>query len=91
MKPSVSSFTRLRNPPARNSAGPSDSDYREELLSYKQITDERCEPDSWAAITRNERFNRYWRAMQSGRLRREKLRPLSLKAHHDESTRERRR
>ena len=50
-----------------------DSDYREELLAYKAITDERCEPDSWAAITRNERFNRYWQAMQSGRLRREKL------------------
>ena len=50
-----------------------DADYREELLSYKRITDERCEPDSWAAITRNERFNRYWQAMQSGRLRREKL------------------
>ena len=50
-----------------------DADYREELLSYKRITDERCEPDSWAAITRNERFNRFWRAMQSGRLRREKL------------------
>ena len=50
-----------------------DSDYREELLSYKAITDERCEPDSWAAITRNERFNRYWQAMQSGQLRREKL------------------
>ncbi len=50
-----------------------DSDYREELLSYKAITDERSQPDSWAAITRNERFNRYWQAMQSGRLRREKL------------------
>ena len=50
-----------------------DADYREELLSYKRITDEHCEPDSWAAITRNERFNRYWQAMQSGRLRREKL------------------
>lgn len=50
-----------------------DSDYRENLLSYKRITDERCEPDSWAAITRNERFNRYSRAMHSGRLRCEKL------------------
>ena len=50
-----------------------DADYREELLSHKQITDERCKPDSWTAITRNERFNRYWQAMQSGRLRREKL------------------
>ena len=45
-----------------------DSDYREELLSYNRITEERCEPDSWAAITRNERFNRYGQAMQSGRL-----------------------
>ena len=50
-----------------------DADHREELLSYKRITDERCEPDFWVAITRNERFNRSWRAMQSGRLRREKL------------------
>ena len=50
-----------------------DSDYREELLSYKAITDERCEPDSWTAIARNERFNRYWQAMQCGKLRREKL------------------
>jgi hypothetical protein len=50
-----------------------DSDYREELLSYKRTTDERCQPDSWAAITRNERFTRYWQAMQSGGLRWEKL------------------
>jgi hypothetical protein len=50
-----------------------DSDYRKELLSYNRITEECCKPDSWAAITRNERFNRYWQAMQSGRLRREKL------------------
>ncbi len=50
-----------------------DSDYRADLLAYKTVTDERCEPDSWAAITRNERFNRYWHAMQSGQLRREKL------------------
>lgn len=50
-----------------------DSDYREELLSYKAITDERCEPDSWTGIARSEHFNRYWQAMQSGKLRREKL------------------
>ncbi|MDD5198383.1 MAG: hypothetical protein PHC88_01145 [Terrimicrobiaceae bacterium] len=50
-----------------------DSDYRDELTAYKTVTDERCAPDSWAAISRNERFNRYWRAMQSGQLRREKL------------------
>jgi hypothetical protein len=50
-----------------------DSNYRKELLSYKAITDERCEPDSWTAIARNERFNRYWQAMQVGTLRREKL------------------
>jgi hypothetical protein len=49
------------------------SDYRQELLSYKRITDEQCDPNSWTAITRNERFTRYWQAMQSGRLRREKL------------------
>ena len=50
-----------------------DSNYREELMAYKAVTDARCEPDSWAAITRNERFNRAWKAMQSGQLRREKL------------------
>src|SRR5690606_31759 len=50
-----------------------DSDYRDELTAYKAVTDERCQPDSWAAISRNERFNRYWRAMQDGTLRREKL------------------
>jgi len=50
-----------------------DSDYREELTTYKTVTDERCKPDSWAAISRNERFCRYWRAMQNGQLRREKL------------------
>jgi hypothetical protein len=50
-----------------------DSDYRKELLRYKAITDERCEPDSWTAIARNERFNRYWQAMLAGTLRREKL------------------
>jgi hypothetical protein len=50
-----------------------DSDYREELLAYKQITDEQGKPNSWASITRNERFNRYWHAMQSGKLRRERL------------------
>lgn len=47
--------------------------YRDELTAYKTFTDEKCEPGSWAAISRNERFNRYWRAMQEGRLRREKL------------------
>ena len=50
-----------------------DSDYREELLAYNKVTEDRCETDSWAALTRNERFNRYWRAMQEGKLRREKL------------------
>jgi len=50
-----------------------DSNYRDELTAYKTVTDERCEPGSWAAISRNERFNRYWKAMQSGQLRREKL------------------
>ncbi len=50
-----------------------DSDYREELLSYKATTDARCQPDSWSAISRNERFNRYWHAMSTGQLRREKL------------------
>ena len=50
-----------------------DSNYRDELLAYNRVTEDRCEPDSWAAIARNERFNRYWRAMQDGKLRREKL------------------
>lgn len=50
-----------------------DSNYRDELTAYKAVTDERCEPGSWAAISRNERYNRYWRAMQDGKLRREKL------------------
>ncbi|OJV11849.1 MAG: hypothetical protein BGO12_08485 [Verrucomicrobia bacterium 61-8] len=50
-----------------------DSNYREELLAYNKVTEERCEADSWATIARNERFNRYWRAMQDGKLRREKL------------------
>jgi hypothetical protein len=50
-----------------------DSNYRDELLAYNKVTEDRCEPDSWTAITRNERFNRYWRAMQDGKLRREKL------------------
>ena len=50
-----------------------DSNYRDELTAYKAVTDEKCEPGSWAAITRDERYNRYWRAMQGGKLRREKL------------------
>ncbi len=50
-----------------------DSDYRDELLAYHAVTEKRCEAASWPAITRNERFNRYWRAMQDGKLRREKL------------------
>lgn len=50
-----------------------DSDYRDELLAYKEVTDQLCEPESWAAITRNERFSRYWQAMQAGQLRREKV------------------
>lgn len=50
-----------------------DSDYRDELTAYKAVTDERCEPESWATISRNERFNRYWAAMLNGQLRREKL------------------
>ena len=50
-----------------------DSNYRDELTAYKSVTDEKCEPGSWAAISRNERFTRYWKAMQEGRLRREKL------------------
>ena len=50
-----------------------DSDYRDELLAYHAVTEEKGEPDSWPTISRHERFNRYWHAMQSGQLRREKL------------------
>jgi len=50
-----------------------DSNYRDELLAYHAVTEDRCEPGSWSAINRNERFNRYWQAIQEGRLRREKL------------------
>ncbi len=50
-----------------------DSNYRDELTAYKAVTDEKCDSGSWSAITRNERFNRYWLAMQGGKLRREKL------------------
>ena len=49
------------------------SDYRDELLAYRDVTDRLCEPESWAAIARNERFTRYWQAMQAGQLRRERL------------------
>jgi hypothetical protein len=73
MKASASFFARSKNPPGSQFRWSADSDYREELLSYNTITEERCEPGSWAAMARNERFNRYWQAMQSGRLRREKL------------------
>jgi len=50
-----------------------DSNYRDELLAYHVVTEDRCTPGSWSAINRNERFNRCWQAMQEGRLRREKL------------------
>ena len=64
-----------------------DSDYREELLAYKAITDERCEPDSWTGIARNERFNRYWQAMQSGTAAPGEARLVPFKAHRSKSSR----
>jgi type IV secretion system protein TrbE len=48
-----------------------DSDYRAELLRYHQQT-ERAE-NVWTRRTRNERFTRYWTAMQERRLRRQRL------------------
>lgn len=48
-----------------------DSDYRAELLRYKDETERAANP--WTRRCRNERFLRYWQAMKNRRLRREKL------------------
>ncbi|MCI0539169.1 MAG: hypothetical protein L0Z50_28510 [Verrucomicrobiales bacterium] len=48
-----------------------DSDYRTELLRYRDETDRAT--NSWTKLCRNERFERYWRAMTERRLRRQKL------------------
>ncbi len=49
------------------------SDYRAELLRYRDET-ERLATNVWTKRQRNERFVRYWRMMEEGLLRREKLR-----------------
>lgn len=49
-----------------------DSDYKTALLRYHKTTEEKATND-WVKHTRNERFNRYWKAMQGGKLRRERL------------------
>src|SRR5262245_54263953 len=43
-----------------------DSDYRTELLRYRDETD--TATNSWTKLCRNERFERYWRAMNNRRL-----------------------
>ena len=48
-----------------------DSDYREELLRYREETGRSANP--WTRRCRNERFLRYWNAMKERKLRREKL------------------
>ena len=49
------------------------SDYRAELLRYREETN-RLATNAWTKRQRNERFVRYWRMMDEGLLRREKLR-----------------
>lgn len=48
-----------------------DSDYKDALLQYQSITERTT--NRWVRHVRNERFNRYWQAMNQGVLRREKL------------------
>src|SRR3954469_1684672 len=48
-----------------------DSDYRAELLRYQEQTENAS--NVWTRRTRNERFTRYWQAMQERRLRRQRL------------------
>jgi type IV secretion system protein TrbE len=48
-----------------------DSDYRTELLRYHEQTQRAT--NVWTRRTRNERFARYWAAMQERRLRRQHL------------------
>jgi hypothetical protein len=48
-----------------------DSDYRAELLRYHEQTGKA--ENVWTLRTRNERFTRYWQAMQERRLRRQRL------------------
>jgi hypothetical protein len=49
------------------------SDYRRELLRYRDDT-MKFAKNEWSQRQRNERFVRYWRMMEEGLLRREKLR-----------------
>ena len=48
-----------------------DSDYRAELLRYHEQTQRAT--NVWTRRTRNERFSRYWQAMQERQLRRQHL------------------
>jgi hypothetical protein len=48
-----------------------DSDYRSELLRYREQTDRAT--NVWTRRCRNERFARYWQAMVDRRLRRQRL------------------
>lgn len=48
-----------------------DSDYRAELLRYHEQTLRAT--NTWTRRTRNERFTRYWQAMQDRELRRQRL------------------
>jgi len=48
-----------------------DSDYRADLLRYNERTQQAT--NVWTRRTRNERFTRYWRAMQERQLRRQRL------------------
>ncbi|HEU5081320.1 MAG TPA: hypothetical protein VFT72_19060 [Opitutaceae bacterium] len=49
------------------------SDYRAELTKYRDATNALA-TNEWTKRQRNERFVRYWRMMEEGLLRREKLR-----------------
>ncbi|MEY2537014.1 MAG: type secretion system protein TrbE [Verrucomicrobiota bacterium] len=48
-----------------------DSDYRSELLRYRERTEQAT--NVWTRRCRNERFARYWQAMVDRRLRRQRL------------------
>src|SRR5260370_20292307 len=48
-----------------------DSDYRSELLRYREQTERAA--NVWTRRCRNERFARYWQAMVDRRLRRQRL------------------
>ena len=48
-----------------------DSDYRSELLRYREKTEQAA--NVWTRRCRNERFARYWEAMVDRRLRRQRL------------------